>query len=133
MISFGLMLLGQPLDLVEVDQMIVVADAILDGVEPLARLGRRSAVGQVAAGGEAQAHDRVAGLEQRQHHRAIGLRARMRLDVGEAAAEQLLGALDRQRLDRVGRRAALIVAAARIAFGIFVGEHRALRFEHRLG
>ena len=56
---------------------------------------------------------------------------RMRLDVGEAAAEQLLGALDRQRLDRIRRRAALIVAAARIAFGIFVGEHRALRLEHR--
>ena len=62
------------------------------------------------------------GLSQRQHHRAIGLRARMRLDVGEAAAEQLLGALDRQRLDLVRRRAALIVALARIAFGIFVGE-----------
>ena len=55
---------------------------------------------------------------------------RMRLDVGEAAAEQLLGALDRQRLDRVRGRAALIIAPARIAFGIFVGEHRALRLEH---
>ena len=55
----------------------------------------------------------------------------MRLDVGEAAAEQLLGALDRQRLDRVRRPAALIVAAARIALGIFVGQHRALRLEHR--
>ena len=55
----------------------------------------------------------------------------MRLDVGEAAAEQLLGALDRQRLDRVRRPAALVVAAARIAFGIFVGQHRALRLEHR--
>ena len=92
---------------------------------------RLGAVGQVAAGVEAHAHDRVAGLGQRQHHRAVGLRARMRLDVGEAAAEQLLGALDRQRLDRVRRRAALIVAAARIALGIFVGEHRALRLEHR--
>ena len=51
--------------------------------------------------------------------------------LAKAAAEQLLGALDGQRLDRVGRGAALIVAAARIAFRIFVGEHRALRFEHR--
>ena len=70
------------------------------------------------------------GLQQRQHHRAIGLRARVRLDVGEAAAEQLLGALDRQRLDRVRRRAALVIAAAGITFGIFVGQHRALRLEH---
>ena len=126
-----LILFRQPLDLVEVDEMVVLPDAILDGVEPFARLGGRGAVGQVAAGGEAHAHDRVAGLQQRHHHRAIGLRARMRLDVREGAAEQLLGPLDRERLDRVGRRAALIVAAARIAFRIFVGEHRALRLEHR--
>ena len=125
------MLAREPLDLVEVDQMVVLADPVLDGVEPFARLRGRRAVGQVAAGGEAHAHDRVAGLQQRHHHRAIGLRARVRLDVGEAAAEQLLGALDRQRLDRVGRAAALVIAAPRIAFGIFVGEHRSLRFEHR--
>src|SRR6185369_13822220 len=56
----------------------------------------------------------------------------MRLDVGELAAEQLLRPFDRQRLDRVGRSAALVVAAARVAFGIFVGENRALCFEHRL-
>ena len=41
-----------------------------------------------------------------------------------AAVEQLLGALDRQRLDLVRRRAALIIAAAGIALGIFVGEDR---------
>ena len=55
----------------------------------------------------------------------------MRLDVGEAAVEQLLGALDRERLDRVRRLAALIIAPAGIALGIFVGQHRALRLEHR--
>src|SRR6185503_10182908 len=32
----------------------------------------------------------------------------------------------------VRRSAALVVATAGIALGIFVGEHRALRFEHRL-
>ena len=129
--QLGPMLLGQPLDLVEVDQMVVAAHAVLDGVEPFARLGRRRAVGEVTAGGEAHAQDRVAGLQQRQHHRAIGLRARVRLDVGEAAAEQLLGALDGQGLDRVRRPAALVIAPPRIAFGIFVGQHRALRLEHR--
>ncbi len=127
----GPMLFRQAFDLVEIDQMIVPAHAILNRVEPFARLRRRGAVGQVAAGGEAEAHDRVAGLEQRHHHRAIGLRAGMRLDVGELAAEQFLGSLDGQRLDRVGRGAALVIAAAGIAFGIFVGEHRALRLEHR--
>ena len=33
-------------------------------------------------------------------------------------------------LDRVRRLAALIIAPARIALGIFVGQHRALRLEH---
>ncbi len=129
--QLGLMLLGEPLDLIEIDEMVVAADAILDGVEPFARLRRRRAMRQMPAGGEAQAHDRVAGLEQRHHHRAVGLRARVRLDVGEAAAEQLLRPLDGEGLDRVGRSAALVVAAAGIAFGIFVGQHRALRLEHR--
>ena len=46
-------------------------------------------------------------------------------------AEQLLGALDRQRLGDVDEFAAAVIAVARIAFGIFVGHHRALRFQHR--
>ena len=71
------------------------------------------------------------GLQQRQEHAPVGLRAGMRLDVGEAAAEQLLGALDRQRLGDVDELAAAVVAPARIALGIFVGQHRALRLEHR--
>src|SRR3546814_605252 len=56
----------------------------------------------------------------------------MRLDVGKAAIEQRLRAVDRQRLDLVRRRAALIIAAARIAFGIFGGDDRSLRLQHRL-
>jgi hypothetical protein len=105
----------------------------LTALNHFARQRRLGAVGEVAARVEAHAEDGVAGLGQRQHDGAIGLRARMRLDVDEAAAEQLLGALDRQRLDRVRGPAALIIAPARIAFGIFVGEHGALRLQHRLG
>ena len=86
-------------------------------------------MGQVAARVERHAEDRLARLDQRKHHRTIGLRARMRLDVGIGAVEQLLGAVDRDRLDDVRRRAALIIALAGIAFGIFVGEHRSLRIE----
>ena len=46
-------------------------------------------------------------------------------------AEQLLGALDRQRLGDVDELAAAVVALARIALGVLVGHHRALRLEHR--
>ena len=75
MISFGLMLLREALDLLEVDQIVVAPNAILDGVEPFAAHRRLGAVGEVAAGVEAHAQDRVAGLGQRQHHRAVRLRA----------------------------------------------------------
>ena len=89
-------------------------------------------MGQVAAGREAEAHDRVAGLQERHHDGAVRLRARMRLDVRELAAEQFLCALDRERFDGVRGRASLVITAARIAFRIFVREDGALRLEHRL-
>ena len=40
------------------------------------------------------------------------------------------GALDRELLGDIDELAAAVIAPARIAFGIFVGQHRALRLEH---
>ena len=124
------MLLCKRCNLLKVDQIVIAADAVLDCVEPFARHCGLCAVRQVAAGVETHSQDGVTGFGQRQHHRAIGLSTGMRLDVGEAAVEQLFGALDRQRLDRVRRSAALIVTSPGIALGIFVGQHRALGLEH---
>ena len=90
-------------------------------------------VGEVAAVGELEAHQRVAGLEQRVVDRRVGLRARVRLDVGVLGAEQLLGAVDRQLLGDVDVLAAAVVALAGIPLGVLVGEHRALALEHRAG
>ena len=45
-------------------------------------------------------------------------------------AEQFLGALDRQVLGDVDPFATAVVARAGIAFRVFVGHHRALRFQH---
>src|SRR5207253_7860150 len=45
--------------------------------------------------------------------------------------EERLGARDGGALDDVHVFAAAVVAAARIAFGVLVGEHRAGRFENR--
>ena len=70
------------------------------------------------------------GLEQRQKHRLVRLAAGVRLHVGEAAAEEPLRPLDGEVLGDVDILAAAIVAPARIALGIFVGHHRALRLEH---
>ena len=45
-------------------------------------------------------------------------------------AEQLLRALDRQRLGDVDELTAAVVALARIAFGVLVRHHRAGGFQH---
>ena len=126
------MLFGLPLHFVEIDARVVGAYTIRHGVKPLARqIGRRT-VRQMTAGGERHAEDRVAGLEQRQKHRLVRLCAGMRLHIGKAATEQLLGALDRQPLCDIDEFAATVIAAAGIALGVFVGQQRTLHFEHRL-
>jgi len=79
---------------------------------------------------EAHAENTVARLEQRQIHGRVRLRARVRLYVGEVRAEELLGAIDREALGDIDEFATPVVALARIAFGVFVGQHRTLRFEH---
>ena len=88
-------------------------------------------MGQVAARGEIEAHERVAGLHEGHEGALIGLAAGIGLHVGEPAVEQLASALDRQILGDVDELAAAVVAPARIAFRVFVGQHRALRLEHR--
>ena len=130
MISFGFTSSARRGDRVHVDDLVLAAHGVVLRLEPFAGHVDRRAVGEMAAGGEVEAHEGVAGLQQRQEHRLVHLAAGVRLDVGEAGAEQLLGALDRERLGDVDPLAAAIVARARIAFGVFVGHHRALRFQH---
>ena len=84
----------------------------------------------MAAGGEVEPHERVAGLHQREEHRLVGLAAGIGLHVGELALEQLAGALDGERLGDVDELAAAVIAPAGIALGVFVRHHRALRLEH---
>ena len=52
------------------------------------------------------------GCKQRQVDGHVGLGAGVRLDVGVLGAEELLGALDGQRLDHVDELAAAVVALA---------------------
>ncbi len=128
--QLGAMLTGERLDLVEVDQRVFLAHAIMDRVEPLAGHVGRRAVRQMAAGIEAQAHDRVARPDEREEHRLIGLAAGVGLHIGIAAAEQARGPLDRKVFRDVHELAAAIVALAGIAFGVFVRQRRADRLQH---
>ncbi|MOA01199.1 hypothetical protein D3C78_1205900 [compost metagenome] len=82
--------------------------------------------------GQAHAEDGVTGVQQGQVHGTVGLGAGVRLDVGVVGAEQLLGAVDGQLLDLVHMLATAVVALARVAFGVLVGQAAALGLHHAL-
>ena len=128
-----LALVGDPLDLVHVDQAVLGADLVRRDVVEAAGDVDLHPVAEVAAVGQRQAHDRVAGLQQRVVDGGVGLRAGVRLDVDVVAAEQLLRAVDRELLDDVDVLAAAVVALAGIALGVLVREDAALALEDRLG
>jgi hypothetical protein len=98
----------------------------------LPREVERVAVREVATVRQVHAEHGVARLHRREVHRHVGLRARVRLHVGVIGAEERLGTRDGQRLGHVHELAAAVVAAAGIALGVLVGEHRAGGFENRL-
>ena len=129
--QLGLVLTRAFGDRLHVQQLVLLAHAIADDVEPFARHVHRAAMGQVATRIQVQTHERVTRLQQRQEHRLVHLAAAVRLDIGEFAVEQLLGPLDRQVLDDIDILAATVIAFARISFGVFVGQNRTLRFQHR--
>jgi len=87
-------------------------------------------VGQVAAFGQAHAHDGVAGLQQAEKHRLVGLAAGVGLHIGEVGAEQGLQAVDGQLLDHVDMFTTAVVALAWVALGVLVGQLRTLRGHH---
>ena len=132
MISFGFVSCASRSICVVVD-LFLGGEPVAHDLEPLAAHVERHAVGEVAAFGQAHAHDRVAGLEQGEEHRLVGLRAGVRLDVGEAGVEQLLDPVDGQLLGHVDELAAAVVALARVALGVLVGELAALGRHHRGG
>ena len=88
---------------------------------------------QMSPRSKRHSEDRVTRLEQCDEHGLIGLRAGMRLHIGEPAPEEALGALDRERLGDIDEFASAIISAAGITFGVFVCQHRALGFQHRPG
>ncbi len=125
-------LAGELRHLVHVDALVVAADAVGHRLEPAARHVDRRAVGQMAAGGEIEAHEGVAGLHQRHEGGDVGGGAGMRLDVCELTSEKLGNPFDRQGFRHVDILAAAVIAPPRQPFGIFVGEAGALRLQNRL-
>ncbi|EEF93685.1 hypothetical protein CATMIT_01681, partial [Catenibacterium mitsuokai DSM 15897] len=54
----------------------------------------------------------------------------MRLHVGVVGAVELLDPVDRQLLGDVDVLATAVIALARVALGVLVGQHAALGFQH---
>ena len=109
--------------------LVVLPDAVGHDLVEQAGEVQRVAVREVSAVRQVHAHHGVAGLHRGQVHRQVGLCPGVRLHVRMVGAEQFLGARDRQRLGHVHELAPTVVALARVAFGILVRQHRALRFE----
>ncbi len=120
-------------DLVVIEEPGLGVEAVVDGVEPLARRARLGAVGEVSAVAEVEAEHRVAGLGEREVDGEVGRRARVGLHVGVLGAEQSLGALDAQGLQSVAVDLSLVVPGARITLRILVLEHGAAGFQNRFG
>src|SRR3546814_14882117 len=76
------------------------------------------------------AEDGVPRLQKREVHGLVGLRARVRLHVGVVGSEQFLHPVDRQLLGHADVLAAAVVALARLAFGVLVGQLAALGLHH---
>ena len=127
-----MMLVSQPIDLVVVDPLVGLPDAVGDDRVQLAREVEGVAVRQVAAVGEVHAEDGVSRLEQREVDRHVGLRPGMRLHVGMVGAEERGGARNRRALGDVDELAASVVPLARVAFGVLVRQDRSGGLEDRL-
>jgi hypothetical protein len=116
---------GVVVDVLKVGARVVIDEWIVNRVEPFATHVHFSAVREMAAIGEHQTGERVAGIQHREEDRAVGLRPTVRLDIGEFAAEELLGAFDGQGFDLVVEAAPLVVARVGVPFSVFVGQNGA--------
>ena len=125
-------LAGLGLHRVVVDALGVLADAVGVDLVQLAAEVEGHAVGQVAAVGQVHAQDPVARLEHAEVGGHVGLGAAVGLDVDVLGArEQGEGALLGERLGDVDELAAAVVALARQALGVLVGQPAALGLHDR--
>ena len=120
--DFGLDFDGLLLECVVVDDLGVLPNLVAGDVVELAGEIELVAVGEMAAIGEIEPKDGVPGLNQRHEGGGVGLGAGVRLHVGVLGAKELFGAVAGKVLNYIGVLAAAVIALARVAFGVLVGE-----------
>ncbi len=116
-----------------VDDLGLLADAVVGDLEEAAGEIGLIAVGEMAAVGEIHGQDAVAGLEDGEVDGHVRLAAGVGLDVDVLGAEELPGAVDGELLDDVHVLATAVPAAPGVALGVFIGEAGALGFHHGAG
>ena len=128
--DFRFVFVCQRFHLLVVNLAVIGLDAILHRFVHAPGEADTGTVGQVTAMRQTHAEQSLTRLHKRRIGGSVGLRTRMRLHVGIAALEQLLGTLYRQRFHHVYEFTTTVVTLSRVALGIFVGQHTALRFHH---
>ncbi|OEI67447.1 molybdenum cofactor biosynthesis enzyme [Curtobacterium sp. ER1/6] len=116
-------------DVVVVDLEGLRVDAVRHGVVDAAGEVELHAVGQVAAVGELETEDGVAGGGDGVQDGGVRAGAGVRLHVRVRSAEEGLRAVDGELLGDVDELAAAVVALARVALGVLVRQDGALRLE----
>ncbi|EPQ70970.1 Serine hydroxymethyltransferase [Mycobacterium marinum MB2] len=127
----GLVIAGCLSDGIHVNEVVVFGHLIGRDVVELAGEIDPHPVGEVAPVSQREPENGVSGIEQRVHGGRIGSRTRMWLHVGVFGAEERFDAVDGQLLHAVDEFAAAVVAPARVALGVLVGQDRALGLHHR--
>ena len=116
----------------EIDEMIVAAHAVLNGVEVLARDRHLPAVREVTAARKTHAHDGVARVAEGEVDAEVRRRAGVGLDVRVVDSEECLQALDREALDLVDVLLPFVIALAGVALRVLVVEDAPTGLHDRL-
>ena len=97
-------------------------DVVFNGIEYQTGEVYRATMREVAAMGEVETHECVAGFHASHEHGHVGLSAGVRLHVGIFSPEELFDTVAAEVFHDVDYFATAVVAVAGIAFGVFVGE-----------
>ena len=117
---------GKRLNFVVVQQAVLLAHTVLDGIVDFAGLVWLCAVGQVAARVQRHAKNGITRFDQRLKHTLVCLRTRVRLHVRKVTSEQLFGPINREVFSNINVLAPAVVATAWVSFGVFIRHHTAL-------
>ena len=120
--ELGLAFLCHGEKLIIVDALRLVVETVGDDVKVLAGDVHRAAVAEMAAVSQVHAQNRVAGLDQGEEGRQIGIGTGVGLNVGVLAAKELAGPFPGDLLRDIHGVAAAVVPLAGIALGVLVGQ-----------